>query len=121
MIQVNEPFEPVEVCENAPPLAPGQEWVEPGGRPHDRLVVQTIPDNAPPVIREGLARRRIQAVEGVCPCGGPMIWHDDPEVEAGKYRGQLITHATLAMHERRCPAGDPVFIPAMEEWLKMRQ
>lgn len=106
--------EPVEVDENAPPLADGQEWVIPFGRPNERMVVQRIPDDAPPLIREGLARRRVQAVDGMCPCGGLMIWPDatpDPGV----------LRSVVAQHWGDCPAGDAVFVPAMLAWAQDRE
>lgn len=114
--------DPVEVDEHAPPLSDGQEWVIPDGRPTERIVVQRIPDDAPPLIREGLARRRIQAVEGVCPCRGPLVWRDehpnapiwDDEPEDDERR--LKTTRVRAVHFGDCPAGDAVFVPAMVAW-----
>ncbi len=106
---IGDGLDPVEIDEHAPPLADDQEWVIPHGRPGERMVVQRIPDNAPPLTREGLARRRVQAVEGVCPCGGRMLWSDEP-VERGTLR------RVVAQHWDDCPAGDAVFIPAMLAW-----
>ncbi|BFM26046.1 hypothetical protein [Microbacterium sp. che218] len=54
------PFEPVEVDEYAPPLGPAEEWAVPFGRSNDRLAVMTVPEDAPPGVREGIARRHIQ-------------------------------------------------------------
>ncbi|HIE61030.1 MAG TPA: hypothetical protein EYQ02_05015 [Microbacterium sp.] len=114
--------DPVEVDEHAPPLAEGQEWVVPHGRPNERMVVQVIPDDAPPLIREGLARRRVQAIEGECPCGGPLVWRDEhPDAtfwrDAAPAEGRgLLTDRVCAVHFRDCPAGDAVFVPAMVAW-----
>ena len=36
------------------------------------FVLPRIPDDAPEEIREGIARRRITAVEGTCPCGAGL-------------------------------------------------
>ncbi|MGW9168702.1 hypothetical protein [Agromyces sp. NPDC055658] len=104
---------PVPVDEHAPPLPEGQEWVTPRDRPDDRLVVFTVPDDAPPLVREGLVRRRVQAVEGVCPCGGRMIWPD--EAPAVGTLGRVV-----AQHLGDCPAGDAVMIPALEAWRRER-
>jgi len=85
----------------------------PHGRPTDRMIVQRIPDDAPPLIREGLARRRVQAIDGVCPCGGRMIWPDEA-AERG------VLRSIVAQHWGDCPAGDAVFIPAMLAWAEER-
>ncbi len=118
-----DPFEPVPVDEDAPALAPGQEWVIPAGRPLDRLVVQVVPDDAPPLVREGLARRRIQAVEGECPCGGPMVWADQlDEDQLAKVRalGLLDGHTVHGVHFGDCPGGDKVLVPALAAWHEKR-
>lgn len=106
-------FAPVDVDEFAPPLPDGQEWVVPRDRPADRLVVFKVPDDAPALVREGLARQRIQAVEGECPCGGRIVWPD--EVPA---RGQL--GRPVAQHFGDCPGGPAVLTPAMEAWRRER-
>lgn len=121
-----EQFESVKVDEHAPPLADGQEWVISQGRPDRQMLVQIIPDDAPPLIREGLARRRVQAVEGVCPCRGPLVWRDEhPDAvfwdDAPSEDGPgLKTQRVCAVHFGECPAGDPVFVPAMIAWAEER-
>lgn len=111
-----DPFEPVEVGPDAPPLGPGQEWVHPRGRPaHDRLAVMTVPEDAPPAVREGLVRRRIQAEEGVCPCDGLLIWRDEhPELSVweGVGRGGTV----VQVHRDECPAHDLNLLPALAAW-----
>lgn len=114
-----DPFEPVEVGPDAPPLGPGEEWVEPAGRPGHRIVVQTIPEDAPPLVREGLARRRIQRVEGECPCGGPLLWADElDEEQLANLRalGFFEGHEVEGVHFGDCPGGDAVLVPALAEW-----
>jgi hypothetical protein len=114
-----DPFEPVPVDDNAPALAPGQEWVIPAGRPLDRLVVLAVPDDAPALVREGLARRRIQAVEGTCPCDGRLIWMDDPDhtlTRGLQERGAFRTSDVVAVHRTECPAHDSVLVPALAAW-----
>lgn len=34
------------------------------------FVLAAIPDGAPSLVREGLARRRLSMLHGMCPCGG---------------------------------------------------
>lgn len=119
-----DPFEPLGVGPDAPPLGPGEEWVEPKGRPGHRLVVSTIPDDAPPLVREGLARRRIQAVEGVCLCEGRLLWRDecsDPEVQERIFGPAspgdgLDSSRVLAVHRDECPAHDRNLVPALAAW-----
>ncbi len=53
-------------------------------------VVPVIPDAAPYKVREGIARRRIAALEGECPCGATAEAGDD---------GNLVFQ-----HQRLCPA-----------------
>jgi len=124
-----DPFESVPVDSNAPALAPGQEWVVPAGRPLDRLVVQAVPDDAPPLVREGLARRRIQAVEGVCPCDGRLLWRDecaDPEARERIFgpasrEGGVDSSRVLAVHRDECPAHDRNLVPALAAWHEERR
>ena len=112
--------------QSAPPLADGQEWVTPNRRPGDRIVVQVVPDDAPPLIREGLARRRVQAIEGECPCGGPLVWRDEyPDAtfwrDESSASGGLKTDRLCAVHFRDCPAGDAVLVPALAAWAEERE
>lgn len=92
-----------------PPLPEGQEWVTPAGRPDDRVAVFVVPEEAPPLVREGFARRRVQTLEGTCPCGGLLHWPGfDP---APGTLGRVVAH-----HFDDCPAGDAVLIPALLAW-----
>lgn len=100
-------FEPVAVPDDAPELPPWQEWVVPVGQPHRRFAVTRIPDGAPPLVQEGFARRRIQAVEGECPCGARVQWLDD----GAEARGEI--QPVFAPHHADCPANDAVLIPAI--------
>jgi hypothetical protein len=34
------------------------------------FLLPVIPDDAPPLVREGIARRRLVVICGECPCGG---------------------------------------------------
>lgn len=124
-----DPFEPVEVGPHAPPLGPGEEWVHPHGRPdNERLLVQAVPDDAPPLVREGLVRRRIQAVEGTCPCDGRLLWRDEcPDLEAQErifgpvsHGGGLDSSRVLAVHRDECPAHDRHLVPALAAWHEER-
>lgn len=72
--------------------------------PKRRLaLVGPLPDDAPELVREGLARRRIAATAGRCPCGATL------DFSAAK-PGTVVVAAV--QHERNCPAADP----AVEQW-----
>lgn len=91
----------------------------PGGR-RALYVLPAIPDDAPDQIREALARRRIAAIEGTCPCGA-----DSPEWTRQQRRARerakakqagRLTRATFE-HEADCPAGDQILIPLLQAWI----
>lgn len=98
-----------ELPDDLPPLQPGEEWVTPKDHPGHWVVVQTIPEDAPHLVREGIARRRLMTAEGVCPCGGRVLW---PETNPG--RGEF--GRPIQQHLDECPAGPAVFVPAVEAW-----
>jgi hypothetical protein len=83
-----------------------------GGRytPPRRVAVLTteIPDDAPPALREGLARRRLVATTGRCPCGAVLELPD-------LVPGAVLTAAVA--HEPDCPATDDAIAQAVAGWL----
>lgn len=64
-----------------------------------------IAEDAPPVVREGLARRRLTAVNGRCPCGAVIV---HPRV----FPVQVTTVAVW--HEHGCPAASK----KVDQWLR---
>ncbi len=89
---------------------------------HDELVTFTLPDgrraagllpvipeDAPYQIREGIARRRITATTGVCPCGAIF---DVGSPAVGE-------HVTVAVeHEDGCPAITTTLAKAVRRWVR---
>jgi hypothetical protein len=84
-------------------------------------VLPVIPDNAPDTIREGIARRRLAALTGKCPCGA-----DSPELSRQQRRARAraqakraasatLTRATFE-HEPDCPAIDTNLVPLIQAW-----
>jgi len=73
------------------------------------LVLPTIPDHAPYVIREGIARRRIAATTGRCPCGATV---DYDAAVAGK------VNIAEVHHEARCPAATEKLVKAVRRWAR---
>jgi hypothetical protein len=70
-------------------------------------VLPTIPEDAPYRVREGIARRRIAAVTGTCPCGAPM------DYQAAAVAG---FHVAEAHHDRLCPADTDRLAKAIRRW-----
>ena len=71
-------------------------------------VLPAIPENAPYGIREGIARRRIAAVTGRCPCGAQVDYN--AEVLRGGARTVEVEH------ERLCPAVTAHLAKAIRRW-----
>ena len=69
-----------------------------------------IPDDAPDAVREGLARRRITAVEGTCPCGARLVLPNRAARRAAKRAGQVLD--VHVEHEDDCPA----ITDALQRW-----
>lgn len=68
-------------------------------------VGDAIREDDPPAVREGLARRRMLATEGHCPCGARVLF--DPRIIAPAATSHTIEHAS------DCPAADANLAAAM--------
>jgi hypothetical protein len=69
------------------------------------FVVPTLPDDASPVVREGIARRRLATINGECPCGA----HRPPLNRELRRRlkrdgGSPAAYSVDIEHESDCPA-----------------
>lgn len=78
-----------------------------GGR--GLAVLPVIPDDAPYLVREGIARRRITSLTGECPCGARL---DYPAAIRG---GVSIAEIE---HEPGCAAITTKLAKAMRRWLR---
>ena len=67
------------------------------------FVLPVIPEDAPYRVREGIARRRITALTGTCPCGASAAL--DGDVMGTK-------------HERRCIALTATLSKAIRRWAR---
>jgi hypothetical protein len=74
------------------------------------LVLPTIPDDAPALVREGLARRRITAATGHCPCGARVVWPNRAERRAAQRTGRALR--VTVVHDDECPATNENLIKA---------
>jgi len=72
-------------------------------------LLPVIPDHAPYMIREGIARRRIAATTGQCPCGAVVNYgeHHPGKVSIGE-----------VLHERSCPADTAKLVKACRRWMR---
>jgi len=71
------------------------------------LVLPTIPENAPYKVREGIARRRIAATTGTCPCGAITDYGSGLPSEPGMAE---------VLHEYECPAVTDTLAKAIRRW-----
>lgn len=72
-------------------------------------LLPTIPEDAPFRVREGIARRRITATTGKCPCGAVV------DYEAAQVAGVGVAEAR---HEARCPADTAKLLKAVRRWAR---
>jgi len=86
------------------PRKPGARYTAPK---RGVLLTVDIPDGASPALREGLARRRLVATTGRCPCGAVL---ELPDLIPG-----ALTVAAVE-HEPNCPATDEAIAEAIEGW-----
>jgi hypothetical protein len=91
-------------------LAIGETW---DGETY-AFLLPTVPDQAPEAVREGLARRRITAVTGRCPCGGRLTLPNRKERRRAT-RSRRPVHLRVE-HENDCPAIDDTLTAALRGW-----
>lgn len=73
-------------------------------------VLPTIPEDAPYKVREGIARRRIAATTGTCPCGATV------DYLAGTTGSGM--NVAEVLHDRLCPADTDKLVKAVRRWLR---
>lgn len=72
-------------------------------------VLPVVPEDAPYPVREGVARRRLVAVTGRCPCGARL----DLQAMHGNPAG-----AVDVKHDARCPAATHRLLKAVRRWTR---
>jgi len=78
------------------------------------FVLPEIPEDAPHEVREGLARRRIAALEGRCPCGAVVVLPNrEQRRRAARTRVSL---RIVVEHEGGCPAIERELLEAIRRW-----
>ncbi|NIZ91573.1 hypothetical protein [Kineococcus rubinsiae] len=83
------------------------------------LVLPDVPDDAPEVLREGIARRRITATTGRCRCGAVLVMPNRAQRRQAARRGGTFTTVRVE-HEDGCPATNDVLEPALRAWKATR-
>ena len=79
-------------------------------------VVPEIPDDAPDVIREGIARRRLVATGRPCPCGARLAGPNRHQRRRAAKLKRGTVRDVFVWHEHDCPASTEALIEAMDEW-----
>jgi hypothetical protein len=69
-------------------------------------VIPVVPDDAPYPVREGIARRRLVALHGECPCGATL---SSQSLRQG-------AQAVEVEHDGRCPAVTAKLRKAIRRW-----
>jgi len=70
-------------------------------------LLPVVPEDAPHAVREGVARRRIAATTGRCPCGATTDFGERRPGEVGV--GEVY-------HRRSCPATTARLVEACRRW-----
>ena len=79
------------------------------------LVIDTvIPDDAPELVREGLARRAIVNSGGTCPCGAGWPIPNRAQRRHLKTPGSVVGFEIA--HESDCPAITDALVVAVRAW-----
>lgn len=65
-------------------------------------VLPVVSEDAPVAVREGIARRRLVALNGVCPCGARAVRPSRRERRDAQRAGRAA--GVLVEHEAGCPA-----------------
>lgn len=78
------------------------------------FVLADPPEDAPPAVREGVARRNLVATGGTCPCGAQFTMPNRAERRRNTRRG-VPCHVDV-QHEQSCPAVDETLTAAIARW-----
>lgn len=78
------------------------------------FIVADVPDGAPDIVREGIARRRILAATRECPCGARVEMPSRQRRRAAERWGEVPV--AQIWHANDCPAGDDILLPAVDAW-----
>ena len=77
-------------------------------------IVPPIPEDAPPTIREGIARRRLVATGKPCPCGARPLRPNRAQRRRAAKTSRVTT--VYIVHENGCPAVTETLTAAIARW-----
>jgi hypothetical protein len=80
------------------------------------LVLVDTPEGAPHDVREGLTRRRLAALDGVCVCGARLVIGTRAERRAAERSGRQPIGAPRVAHRPDCPGDTAVLAAAIARW-----
>lgn len=81
------------------------------------FVLPTVAEDAPAIVREGLARRRLATLRGECPCGArrPALNRElRRRLQRGGAAGEV--HRVAIEHEDDCEAIAPETVAFLRGW-----
>jgi len=78
------------------------------------VVDSVIPDDAPELVREGLARRAITNSGGTCPCGA--TWPRPNRAQRRHLQQPRALLRVVVEHEADCPASTEALVAAVRAW-----
>lgn len=81
------------------------------------IIDSIIPDDAPELIREGLARRAIVNGGGDCPCGAS--WPKPNRAQRRRLEQVAYLHIEI-QHAADCPAETENLVALVREWVATR-
>lgn len=84
------------------------------GAPHGYDVHLDIPEDAPPTLREGLARRALVEHLGACPCGARVTQPPRRERRRAERLGEPVI--STIHHHPGCPADQDALDTALATW-----
>jgi hypothetical protein len=73
-----------------------------------------VPEDAPPQLREGIARRRLVEIEGRCPCGARVSQPPRRERRRAARAGDPLV--SVIRHRSNCPADARTYDRLMADW-----
>jgi len=80
------------------------------------LLLPDVPDDAPGAVKEGVTRRRLVVVDGVCPCGARPVWPNRAARRRAVRAG--VCPVVAVEHEPGCPATDVALDAAVRRWVR---
>lgn len=80
------------------------------------LVLVDTPEDAPHDVREGLTRRRLSVLDGVCACGARLVIGTRAERRAAARSGRQPIGTPRVAHRPNCPGNTDVLATAIARW-----